>query len=202
MRCDLAPGERLVIDDLARRLRVSIIPVREALRLLQSEGLVVIIAHVGATVAPISQESMVEVFTLLEGLEVVATRVAAQQARRADLAALRMLVAEMEDAIDAGSPQRWAEINTRFHLAICRIAGDADAARDDAARASTTGIACAATTSRACSSIARGRRRPSITRSSSIWRRAICRALEQTVREHNQAALASYTAHLESTPSG
>ena len=40
MRCELAPGTRLVIDDLARQFEVSIIPVREALRLLQSEGLV------------------------------------------------------------------------------------------------------------------------------------------------------------------
>ncbi len=51
MRCDLGPGERLVIDDLAKRLGVSIIPVREALQMLQSEALVVLVPHVGATVA-------------------------------------------------------------------------------------------------------------------------------------------------------
>ena len=51
LRCELAPGTRLVIDDLAKQFRVSIIPVREALRLLQSEGLVLSTAHVGATVA-------------------------------------------------------------------------------------------------------------------------------------------------------
>ena len=38
IRCELPPGERLVIDDLARQLAVSAIPVREALQLLQSEG--------------------------------------------------------------------------------------------------------------------------------------------------------------------
>ena len=74
IRCELQPGERLVIDDLARRYEVSIIPVREALRLLESEGLVVSIPHVGATVAPISRDSVREVFTLLEGLELVASR--------------------------------------------------------------------------------------------------------------------------------
>ena len=68
LKSELAPGTRLVIDDLARRFEISIIPVREALRLLQSEGLVVSVAHVGATVAPISRESVTEVFTLLEGL--------------------------------------------------------------------------------------------------------------------------------------
>ena len=57
MRCELLPSERLIIDDLARRLNVSIIPVREAIQVLQSEGLVVIVPHAGATVAPISRES-------------------------------------------------------------------------------------------------------------------------------------------------
>src|SRR5687768_1583877 len=85
LKGDLAPGTRLVIDDLARRFEISIIPVREALRLLQSEGLVVSVAHVGATVAPISRESVTEVFTVLEGLEVVATRSAAERATPQDL---------------------------------------------------------------------------------------------------------------------
>src|SRR5215813_15457812 len=85
IRCELVPGERLVIDDLAQRLGVSIIPVREALRLLQSEGLVVNVPHVGATVAPISHDSILEVFTVLEGLELVATRAAAERATPEDL---------------------------------------------------------------------------------------------------------------------
>src|SRR5260221_11295274 len=74
MRCELAPGQRLVIDDLARQLAVSAIPVREALQTLQSEGLVQTVPHVGATVTPISRESIDEVFTVMEGLEIVATR--------------------------------------------------------------------------------------------------------------------------------
>jgi DNA-binding GntR family transcriptional regulator len=79
LRCDMRPGERLVIEDLAQRLDVSTIPVREALQLLQSEGLVQNIPHVGATVSPISRESIDEVFTVMEGLEIVATRGAAER---------------------------------------------------------------------------------------------------------------------------
>ena len=79
MRCEIAPGERLVIDDLARKLEVSIIPVREALQLLQSEGLILNVPHVGATVAPITRESILDVFTLLEGLEIMATRLVAER---------------------------------------------------------------------------------------------------------------------------
>ena len=72
--CEIKPGERLIIDDLARRLQVSAIPVREALQVLQSEGLVITVPHVGATVAPVSRDSIVDVFTVLEGLESVACR--------------------------------------------------------------------------------------------------------------------------------
>ena len=79
MRCELGPGQRLVIDELARRLEVSAIPVREALQLLQSEGLVANVPHVGATVSLISRESIAEVFSVMEGLEIVATRSAAER---------------------------------------------------------------------------------------------------------------------------
>jgi DNA-binding GntR family transcriptional regulator len=195
IRCELAPGTRLVIDDLAKQFHVSIIPVREALRLLQSEGLVLSVAHVGATAAPISHASVVEVFTLLEGLEVVAARAAAQRATDADLGALKALVAEMDRALEAGSPQQWADLNTRFHLAIGRMA-DMPIVLDMLQRAVDYW----------------DRVRRYYFRDVLIHRTRLAQAehhamveqiearnfpqLEQTVREHNQGALAAYTAHL------
>ena len=198
LRCELAPGTRLVIDDLARQFRVSIIPVREALRLLQSEGLVLSIAHVGATVAPISHASVVEVFILLEGLEVVAARVAAQQATDADVATMKDLVAEMDRALEAGSPQRWAEINTRFHLAICRTAG-MPILLDMMQRAVDYWDRVRRYYFR---DVLIHRIRQAQAEHHAIVEHIAARdlpQLERTVREHNQAALASYTAHLEST---
>jgi DNA-binding GntR family transcriptional regulator len=123
MKCELQPGERLVIDDLARRLSVSAIPVREALQTLQSEGLVVVVPHVGATVAPISPESILEVFTVLEGLESVATRAAVVLARDEDLAGLDRLVRSMDEALAAERHDDWADLNTRLHLTFSRLAG-------------------------------------------------------------------------------
>jgi DNA-binding GntR family transcriptional regulator len=123
IRCDLKPGERLVIDDLARRLEVSAIPVREGLQLLQSEGLVINVPHVGATVAPISRESIQDVFTVLEGLESVATRLVAERANPADLQTLTDLVEAMDKAVKAESHYEWADLNTQFHLAIGRSVG-------------------------------------------------------------------------------
>jgi DNA-binding GntR family transcriptional regulator len=123
MRCDIAPGERLVIDDLARKLEVSIIPVREALQLLQSEGLIVNVPHVGATVAPITRESILDVFTLLEGLETMATRLVAERGDPAELQLLGSYVKEMDNDAEAGRLEHWAELNTRFHLEIGAMPG-------------------------------------------------------------------------------
>jgi DNA-binding GntR family transcriptional regulator len=123
IRCELAPGERVVIDDLARRFDVSIIPVREALRMLESEGLIVSVAHTGTTIAPISRRSVVEVFAILEGLETVSARAAASQAKPLDLGRLDTLVARMDRALSQNRPGTWAELNTEFHLAISALSG-------------------------------------------------------------------------------
>jgi len=122
IRCELPPGERLVIDELARRFQVSIIPVREALRLLQSEGLVVSVPHVGATVSAISLASVYETFAILEALEVVAARAATKKATDADIEGLARRVSAMDRAIAGGRPAQWADLNTEFHLAIGTIA--------------------------------------------------------------------------------
>ena len=123
MRCELPPGRRLVIDELARQLQVSSIPVREALQTLQSEGLVTNVPHMGATVSLISQQSIEEVFTLMEGLETVATRRAAERLTPEGALELEGLVAAMDEALRAARHDQWADLNTRFHLGISRLAG-------------------------------------------------------------------------------
>jgi DNA-binding GntR family transcriptional regulator len=123
MRCELQPSERLVIDDIARRLNVSIIPVREAIQILQSEGLVVTVPHAGATVAPISRQSIQDVFTVLEGLEVVATRLVAERRNTSELNALGNLVADMDKAVESKRYAQWAGLNTEFHLMIGALPG-------------------------------------------------------------------------------
>ena len=123
MRCELQPSERLVIDDLARRLNVSIIPVREAIQILQSEGLVVTVPHAGATVAPISRQSIQDVFTVLEGLELVATRLVAERRNTSELNALGDLVSDMDKAVESKRYAQWAGLNTEFHLMIGALPG-------------------------------------------------------------------------------
>jgi DNA-binding GntR family transcriptional regulator len=123
LRCELAPGQRLPTQEIAHRLGVSLIPVREALQLLQSEGLVENRPHVGAAVSEISGSSLAEVFTLLEGLETGAARVAARRMTSGEMDALEALLAEIDAAVEGGEYELWGEMNTRFHLSIARGAG-------------------------------------------------------------------------------
>lgn len=118
MHGELAPGERLRTEDIAQRLGVSLIPVREALQLLQSERLVESTPHVGARVARISHASIIEVFTVMEGLELVATRTAAERMTPAHAQELASLLAAMDAALASGNYNEWSELNTQFHRAI------------------------------------------------------------------------------------
>jgi DNA-binding GntR family transcriptional regulator len=121
LRCELPPGQRLIIDDIAQQLRVSHIPVREALQLLQSEGLVETVPHSGASVAPISRDSVVEVFTVMEGLELVAARTAARRLTCESTDALLADLAAMDGAVRRGDREGWADLNSRFHRHIARV---------------------------------------------------------------------------------
>ena len=122
MRGELPPGQRLVIDDIARRLEVSAIPIREALQSLQAEGLVVSAPHVGATVASISQDEVHEVFAIMEGLETVAVREAAARLTPEQGESLGTIVADMDSAVDRQEYERWAEMNGKLHRSIGEIA--------------------------------------------------------------------------------
>jgi DNA-binding GntR family transcriptional regulator len=118
----LKPGERLIIDDMASRFSVSAIPVREALQQLQADGLVEIQPHIGATVSQFSNDAVVELFALMEGLEVIAAEHAAGKMSAEAEQQLTDLINAMEKSGRARQHETWAEQNNAFHLAICGIA--------------------------------------------------------------------------------
>jgi len=119
----LPPGHRLIIDDIANELGLSIIPVREALQLLQAERLVEIRPHAGATVAAITPESIEEVFTILEGMEAMAVRRVAKKMPAELDALLVKLIAKMDSAEHANDVEKWSALNLEFHLAISDATG-------------------------------------------------------------------------------
>ncbi len=120
---ELGAGSRLIINDLADQLGVSPSPVREAIQQMQAEGLVTLVPHVGAVVSSISPSQVREVFVLLEGLESVGNRIAAERMTPGDEASLRTILAAMDDVIAAGDTSRWAALNREFHMRVCQITG-------------------------------------------------------------------------------
>ena len=118
---ELLPGTRLVIDDLAKQLGVSPIPVREALQQLDADGYIVLEPYLGAKVAPIEAESVIEVFSLLETMEVVSSRTACQHLSEADFSALEMILLKMDSLIN--EPELWSQENRNFHSFICEKSG-------------------------------------------------------------------------------
>lgn len=114
----LRPGERVVIDEVARRFAVSIIPVREALRQLEAEGLVVSQPHVGPVVTGFDEDAVAELFTLLECLELAAARHAVERTTPDDLEAL----IRAAEAVERAAPARWEEANAKFHARFAACA--------------------------------------------------------------------------------
>lgn len=120
IRGDLAGDEPLRQRELAQRFGVSQTPVREALRRLQSEGLVVNDPHRGATVAR-SRQGVLEDNTLIRAtLESLGARLAAEAVTEDQLAQLQDLNDQM---VAAGGSDDYAELNRRFHFAIYEAAG-------------------------------------------------------------------------------
>jgi DNA-binding GntR family transcriptional regulator len=110
------PGERLGEERLARLMNVSRGPIREALALLEREGLVVSQRNKGAFVAQLSSQDLDELYTLRRAIETLALELAVDRATDTDLAALGAVIdriaAETRDGI---SEQAAAELDLQFH---------------------------------------------------------------------------------------
>lgn len=119
IRGDYRPGERLVIDEVAAKLGVSQIPVREAIRQLESDGFVIVEPYTGATITEFSPSLIYEIFALLESLEVICGRRACVCMSAGELAELTALVDTMDRNVEDANT--WSDQNKQFHLLICRF---------------------------------------------------------------------------------
>ena len=120
----LAPGDRLLETNLANELGTSNGPVREALRQLETEGLVVSAPYRGAVVATVSQEEIEQVLVPIRVIiERFAFRIALPLLEDADYAQLRKLVTQMRTAADAADADRLAETDLQFHELVLKRSG-------------------------------------------------------------------------------
>ena len=115
---DLQPGERLMEIKLANELGVSRTPVREAIRKLELEGLVIMTARKGAEVAPINEKDLREVLEIRRSLESLACELACRHVRESDLRKLRTINSEIDEAIDAENIELITQKDVEFHEAI------------------------------------------------------------------------------------
>lgn len=112
------PGYRLVIDAIADELRVSAVPVREAIRRLEAEGLVVYQANAGARVAPVDPAEWESAMTVLAVLEGYATATAAPLLTPGDIAGLRAVNVQMTEALAQTDVLAFGRLNKQFHAEI------------------------------------------------------------------------------------
>lgn len=121
----LAPGERLWVDDVAEHFGVSKIPVREALRALETDGWVQSRPRRGTYVRPLSREELRQTFEMRRLLEPYSARLAAQRRTDAQMAALKDLLAQSALALKNADVVAVTDVNSRFHSIMAEAAGNA-----------------------------------------------------------------------------
>ena len=120
----LEPGQRLKEEELARELGISRTPVREALLILQTDGLVEAHPNRGATVRSYGLDDLGDLYMLRAALEGVAARLAAERATPRELAKLRRSCDRFDAVAGDGSLKDIVRANLVFHDAILDIAGN------------------------------------------------------------------------------
>lgn len=113
----LAPNERLVAAELARRHGTSTNPVREALQLLRGEGFVTFSPNRGARVRPIDQDFVRDIYEIGMLIEPALTRWFVGMATEADIRELERIEALIEEN-DFADPLRHSELDTAFHTVM------------------------------------------------------------------------------------
>ena len=114
----IARGARLKQQEIAQQLKISITPVREALKLLEAEGYLASDSYRGATVIPFDVGTSTEILKLRIMLETQLVESAARSLRSEDITELRELAGQFEAAARAGDSTLARGVNYRFHRRI------------------------------------------------------------------------------------
>ena len=120
---DLQPGDRVIENRLTEQLGVSRPPLREAMRVLEQEGLIVQVPRKGAVVAPVTPHDIYEIVSLREEIEQIAVRLGVPVRSQERLERLREAFADLEAAAEEDGAPRVVASSFAFHLAIVGLAG-------------------------------------------------------------------------------
>ena len=115
LKGDLRPGERLMELQLAAKLGVSRTPIREAIRMLEQEGLAVTIPRKGAEVARMTEKNMEDVLQIREALDDLAVQEACDKMTEQQLKNLTLAMKNFETAIQTGNLSKIVAYDVEFH---------------------------------------------------------------------------------------
>ena len=124
LKGELRPGERLMEIHLANRLGVSRTPIREAIRMLELEGLVLMIPRKGAEVAGISEQGLRDVLEVRRSLEELAIELACQRMADDDILELKKTQEEFRRAVRTADVMTIAETDEHYHDIIYNGTGN------------------------------------------------------------------------------
>ncbi len=120
LRGQFSPGQLMPQEEIAKQFGVSRAPVRDALRRLEAEGLIVMHPHRGAEVAKLTAEDVEEVFLIRESLETTALRLSVPRMTEADFSLAHTVLNQMD--VD-GDTAHMAELNWAFHESLYQASG-------------------------------------------------------------------------------
>lgn len=118
LKGDLVAGERLMELQLASKLGVSRTPIREAIRMLEQEGLAITIPRKGAIVAGMTEKDMQDVLQIREALEELSVQVACDKITEEEIGQLRKNMKNFEHSLKTGDLKRMAQADVEFHDVI------------------------------------------------------------------------------------
>jgi DNA-binding GntR family transcriptional regulator len=123
---ELAAGSNHLESELADRLDMSRTPVREAVLMLDGQGLLEVRPRKGVRILPVSAADMREIYEVLTELESLAAENAAKaEYSMEELAILTETIAAMDSALAREDRDAWAEADDRFHVELVRLGGNA-----------------------------------------------------------------------------
>lgn len=115
---ELEPGDRIPEKDLCERFGISRTPLREALKVLATEGMLVLLPQRGARVATLTDEELSELFPIIASLEGLACELACVQITDEEMAHIEQLHADMLRSYQQQDKLEYARLNREIHLAL------------------------------------------------------------------------------------
>jgi DNA-binding GntR family transcriptional regulator len=121
IRGEMLPGSRIPERELSERIKISRTPLREALKLLERDGLIEILQNRGARVISFTVEEARELFEVIAGMESLAAQLAAQRITDDDLSQLELLHAQMLEHYRKRDKDPYFDVNSRIHDLVVDI---------------------------------------------------------------------------------